>query len=376
LQHAQAIERRLTFGLIAAVCMGSPCAFAQAVENVPAPAAPANPQPAATPNAAAPRFDIVEYVIDGNTVLSIPDIEEAVYPFLGEGRIATDVDKAREALEQAYKTRGFQTVQVVIPEQGVESGIIHLQVVENPVGRLRVVDSRYHSLQEIRETAPSLAEGKVVNTNEVQNDIVALNQQPDLKVTPRLKAGEVPGTVDVDLQVEDKLPLHASLELNNQYSQSTSELRAVASVSYDNLWQLGHSISLSYQIAPQHPDDAQVFSGTYLVRVPRTPLTFLAYAVKSDSDVAALAGTDVVGRGNIFGARGIINLPGSNAFYQSITAGVDHKNLTQSSITPPQSPIPRRGRKAMPVHMPVLRSISRCRSAAAAKSSICSASMR
>lgn len=301
----------------------------------PAPGAMQAPaaQGEANPNQAARRFDILEYVVDGNTVLGVPDIEEAVYPFLGEQRNAADVDMARDALEKTYQMRGFQTVQVVIPEQGVDSGIIHLQVVENPVGRLRVVGSQYHSLSDIRDTAPSLAEGKVANTNQVQNDIVALNRQADLKVTPRLKPGAAPGTVDVDLEVEDTLPVHGTIEINNQYNQQTEPLRLVGSVSYDNLWQAGHSLSLSYQVAPQRASDAQVYSGTYLWPVARSPLSILAYGVKSDSDVAALAGTDVVGRGTIFGLRGIINLPGGDNFYQSITAGIDRKNLTQNVIT-------------------------------------------
>ena len=301
-------------------------------------AAPATPPDTAqalamNPNQAAQRFDIMEYVVDGNSVLSVPDIEESVYPFLGEMRTAGDVDMARETLERAYQMHGFQTVQVIIPEQGVETGIIHLQVIENPVGRLRVVGSKFHSLEDIREKAPALAEGKVTNTNEVQNDIVALNRQADLKVTPRLKAGAVPGTVDVDLEVEDKLPVHATVEINNQYNQKTEPLRLIGTASYDNLWQAGHSVSLSYQVAPEKTSDAQVYSGTYVAPIENTPLTVLGYAVKSDSDVAALAGTDVVGRGTIFGIRGIVNLPGSDDFYQSITLGMDRKDLTQNVIT-------------------------------------------
>lgn len=345
LRYPSGIFRPLMAGLVAGVSAASSFAAAQTpIEAPPSETQAPPPETAgaandsAMPSPSAPpvadrRFDILEFVVDGNTALSIVDVEEAVYPFLGESRNAGDVDKARDALEQSYRMRGFQTVQVAIPQQGIETGIIHLQVVENPIGRLRVVDSKYHSLDQIRRNAPSLAEGKVLNTNDVQKDIVALNQQPDLTVTPRLKAGQVPGTVDVDLQVEDKFPVHANLEINNQHSQHTSELRAVASVGYDNLWQLGHSINLSYQIAPTNPDDAQVLSGTYLFRIPGSSVSVLGYAVKSDSDVAVVSGTDVVGRGEIFGGRAIINLPGTDKFFHSITAGFDRKNMTQKITT-------------------------------------------
>jgi hemolysin activation/secretion protein len=282
---------------------------------------------------AGPHFDIMEYVVDGNTVLSVPDIEEAVYPFLGEGRSANDVDGARQALQQAYQAKGYQQVQVLIPQQGIESGIVHLQVSENPVGRLRVVDSKYHLPSAIKDMAPAVAEGKVLNAKDVQDNMVALNQEPGLKVTPQLKAGKAPGTVDVDLQVEDALPLHGNVEINNQYNQATQPLRVVGSLSYDNLWGEGHSISASYQVAPQKPSDAKIFSGTYLAPFPEDDFSILAYGVTSNSDVAAVAGTDVIGRGNIFGLRGIITLPGTDRFFQTATIGIDRKDLTQNVVT-------------------------------------------
>jgi hemolysin activation/secretion protein len=318
-------------GVIAGLCLCSPGAFAQTTDRDAPRAAPGGS--AKNGKDAQLRFNILEYVVDGNTALPVPVIEEAVYPFLGEQKTAGDVDRAREALEHAYQSRGYQTVQVYIPQQGVESGTIHLQVVENPVGRLRVVNSAYHSLQMIKATAPSIAEGKVPNMKELRDDIIALNQQPDMRVTPRLKAGRAPGTVDVDLEVQDSLPLHGSVEVNNQNNQDTTPLRTVGTVSYDNLWQLGHSVALSYQVAPERPSDAQVFSGTYLFKIPRTPLAFLIYGVKSDSNVAALAGTLVVGKGNIVGARAIVTLPGTDTFYHSITAGIDRKDLLQNVIT-------------------------------------------
>jgi hemolysin activation/secretion protein len=59
----------------------------------------------------------------------------------------------------------------------------------------------------------------VPNFNQVEREIVALNQWLDRRVTPTLRGGVEPGTVDVDLKVKDILPLHGSVELNNRYSQ-------------------------------------------------------------------------------------------------------------------------------------------------------------
>ena len=89
-----------------------------------------------------------------------------------------------------------------IPPQSARGGVVVLHVVENTVGRLRVKGSRYFSLGQIKKGAPSLAEGKVVDFNEVTKDIVALNQLPDRRVTPELRPGVEPGTVDIDLNVK------------------------------------------------------------------------------------------------------------------------------------------------------------------------------
>jgi hemolysin activation/secretion protein len=139
--------------------------------------------------------------------------------------------------------------------------------------------------------------------------------------------------VDVDLVVQDKLPLHASLELNNQYNQKTTPLRFVGTMSYSNLWQLGHTISLTAQTAPLRTSDAKVISGSYMFRLPDTPFTMLFYGLKSDSDVVALSTTDVVGKGTIFGVRAIASVPGTDTFYSSATIGLDRKNLTQDVLT-------------------------------------------
>ncbi len=136
----------------------------------------------------------------------------------------------------------------------------------------------------------------------MQEDIVALNTWADRKVTPSLRPGVVPGTIDVDLIVEDSLPLHGSIELNNRYSPDTTPLRFNASISYGNLWQLGHTLGLSTQIAPERIEDAEIFSAFYLARFARNPdLSLLFNATKQNSDVSTLGGAAVAGRGEIAG---------------------------------------------------------------------------
>jgi hemolysin activation/secretion protein len=278
------------------------------------------------------RLDVWEFVVDGNSVLDAIAIEEALMPFLGPARTVEDIDKAREALESVYRERGYRTVAVSIPAQSGADGIVQLTVEEARVGHLTVVGSKYHSIDVIREAAPGFAEGTVPDFEAVQQDLVRLNQQADRRVTPAMRAGKKPGTVDVDLMVEDSLPLHGWLELNNRYSLDTSEQRVIASLSYDNLFQRGHSLSLSFQTAPERTEDAKVFFGTYFMRLDDSPWSILVNALETDSDVATVGGINVLGNGTGLSVFGVRSLEGGDGFYPSVSIGVGYKDFKTSTL--------------------------------------------
>lgn len=293
----------------------------------------AGPIRAADEPAAQATFFIQEYRVQGAKTLPAMEVEDAVYPFLGPGRTPADVEKARAALEKAYQQKGYQAVSVQVPEQAVQDGVVVLQVTESTLGRVRVKNSRYFSQSEIKKQAPSLTEGTVPNFTEISRDLVALNQLPDRQITPTLSAGKEPGTVDIDLNVKDTLPLHGSLELNNRYSDNTTPLRVNGSVSYGNLWQLGHTVGFNFQVAPEEPSESTVFSAYYLAHLQSVSwLSLMAQASKQDSNVATGVGSNSIGRGEIFGLRAVINLPAAKDFYQSLNLGIDHKHLDQESI--------------------------------------------
>ena len=275
-------------------------------------------------------FDILEFQVEGNTKLTKMQVEAAVYPQMGEKKTIADVEKARESLEKAYHEAGYLTVLVDIPEQDVDKKIVKLNVTEGKVGTLRVRDSKYYTLGRIKELSPSVAEGEVPHFPTVQKDIARLNRTSDKRVTPVMRAGKAFGTVDVDLKVEDNLPLHASLELNDRYTQDTSRLRLSGMIRYDNLWQREHSLSLNFQTSPQNTSEVQVFSANYLMRFDESDLMLAMYGVKSNSSVAAIGGINILGKSTILGARLIKPLPGLDNFYHSISLGLDYKDIKQT----------------------------------------------
>ena len=285
-------------------------------------------QPAASAQAPV-NFQVNEYLVRGNTLLDPVTIEESMDPYLGPDRSMNDVHAARDALQKLYQSRGYQSVVVEVPPQQVKNGVILLHVVENSIGRVRVVGAKYHSPQAIRNAVPSLAEGNVPNFTQVQQQLTDVNRQPDRQVIPQLSPGAMPQTMDVTLKVDDTNPWHGSVEINNDHSADTPDLRLVTNVRYDNLWQLGQTISASYIVAPEDPHATEVYALSYLAPVS-TDWSLLGSAYKSNSNANTLGGTTVLGKGNAVSVQATKQLPTLGDYSQSVSIGISRKHFDQN----------------------------------------------
>jgi hemolysin activation/secretion protein len=310
--------------LLAALCclLAATIAFAQ-------------PKPAAEPS-----FDVLEYVVHGNTVLSPAAIQRAVYPHLGRAKTIRDVESARAALEQAYRDAGYATVIVDIPVQKVDAGVVRLIATEGRVERTVVRGSRYYSQGRILESAPQ--PGEVPFFPELQKGLVALNRSADRRVTPVLRAGSLPATTEIELKVADQLPLHGNVELNNRQSVNTTSTRLNGALRYENLWQRDHAAGIVGQITPEDTDEVRVLFLTYSVPLDAGGSLY-GYYVRSDSNVAALGALTVLGKGEIYGLRWGIPLEPVGRLSHQLTLGWDLKDfdefVAQAGAPPLSTPI-------------------------------------
>jgi hemolysin activation/secretion protein len=274
------------------------------------------------------NFDVHEYRVLGNSKLSNRDIERVLYPLLGDHKTLADVEVARAALEKTYHDAGYQTVFVDIPEQDVGDAVVRLRVTEGKLHEVSIGGARYFSERKILAALPAAKAGTVPSIPELQQQLAAVNSQSaDRAVVPVLKAGPTPGTVDLSIKVEDHLPLHGSIDFNNQYSPDTKPLRATVALSYDNLFQRLDSLSLQYQVSPQEWSQVSVAAANYAFGPIPDGLRPSVYYIHSNSNAATIGTIGVLGKGDIFGTRvsyPFIETAGST---QSLVFGADYKHF-------------------------------------------------
>ncbi|MFM9976628.1 MAG: ShlB/FhaC/HecB family hemolysin secretion/activation protein [Sphingomonadaceae bacterium] len=294
-----------------------------------APVAPAN-QPQRAPD----TFPIYAIDVTGATRLSAAELERVVYPYTGPDRSNVDVEAARKAIADAYVAKGYEAVIVESPLQQPElfnAGVITIAVTESPVGKVQVVGARFHSEAVIRRQLPSVVEGEPLDFRALQTEFSALDRFADRKVDFVPKAGEVAGTTDVDLVVKDSFPLHATFELNNDSSANTRPLRLSGSARYTDMWKLGHTLQANFILAPQRQSDSSLVAASYTAPILGSPWTLSVNGYRSNSNIAALGGSNVLGKGYQIGVRAGLRLPARDTS-QSVGFAVDYKDFEQDVI--------------------------------------------
>lgn len=293
---------------------------------------PTVPGPPPPPDPSEMTFAISEFQVEGNTILSPEQVKAVLDRHIGPSQRVKDVDDARAALESIYRDAGYPAVLVAVPEQTIENGIVKLTVIESKIAEMSVTGNRHISTQRLLDKVPSLRPGMILHEPTVLADLDTLNATPDRQVVPVLTVGQEPGTVNLELKVRDRLPLHGSVEWNNRGTPSTPEQRLSAAVRYTDLFAREHTLALQTFQSPQDWGAVQVYSASYVVPL-ETGRTFIAYLAVSDSESAVDGsainiGGDVAIGGNatIGGVRYTVEMDPAH----QLTVGLDLKHLRES----------------------------------------------
>ena len=212
---------------------------------------PPTPPPART-------FEVRRYEVLGNTILPEEVIDGAFAQALGDQVSLPQVQQALGALQLAYRERGYATVSVGLPQQQITNATIKVQVTEGVLSEIQVTGNRHFSSNNVVRALPSLKTDQRLNSRVFQRELDIANQNRDRQIFPVLGPGPEPGTSSITLRVQDRLPLHGRIEVNNQNTPGTPDWRINASAQYNNLWQLEHQIGLSYGFTPEDFKDGEI----------------------------------------------------------------------------------------------------------------------
>ncbi len=287
---------------------------------------------------------VSKFNVEGNTILIQQKIDEILDKYKGAPFQFKEVDQARAELEKAYHAAGYPTVLVNLPEQTIEQGSVTLQVIEAPLVEVKVTGQQYYNRYRILEKLPSIQIGTVLYEPKFVKELSAINANPDLQVAPVLKPGTEPGTVDLELKVKDRLPVHGKLEADNRGPITTPQNRLLAEVQHTNLFGGDEIFTVNTVQTPTDWGAVQNYGASFVypVRWPDHLLAVYGSHSKSNSVLAGSGislggGGDVAIAGNatVAGFRYIFPIFSGGSNTHQLSVGVDYKRLEPSNATFP-----------------------------------------
>jgi len=265
----------------------------------------------------------------GLQVIGLPLLETAefralVAPYLDRPLTLGALNRLTRDVVLYFRKHDRPIVDVLVPEQNIQSGSVQVLVIESRLGAVRAEGNKWFSSRQITG-AVRAQPGQVIDGGELLEDLTWLNENPFRQVDLVFTRGEQPATTDVVLRTNDRRPWRVYTGYEDSGNDLTSNDRLLAGVNLGDLF--GDGQLLNYQLTAS-PDFRKFVaqSGSYVIPLPRLrdTLTFFgSYATSKPDLPGGLFSLD--GRSWQTSARFRVPLPGGSTWGQSVSGGVDFK---------------------------------------------------
>jgi hemolysin activation/secretion protein len=276
-------------------------------------------------------FDITRFEVTGDSLLGASAVQAAVAGFAGKGRDFGYVERAIAALEGVYHKHGFGLVKVILPEQELNGGVVHLTVVETRIGKIRVAGNTEHSEANIRRSLPAVAEGIIPNTDAISTDLRIANENPSKKVNLELQSSSEPGSIDALEQVTDQRTWSVGGVLDNSGYESSGRTHVTAQYQNFDLGGLDHTFSAQYTTSTEEPSKLRVYGAGYHIPLYSVASSLDFYGtystINSGTVAAGLLDLQVSGAGAVFGVHFNHDLPRVGHYDSQLVLGLDRKEF-------------------------------------------------
>jgi hemolysin activation/secretion protein len=270
-------------------------------------------------------------VITGIEILKQEDFQDKLKPYLGKPATMATLNKVSKDVIDYYRREGFPVVNVVVPRQTVRDGVIQFVVTEAKVGKVIVEGAKWFNPDKFKDEV-SLREGDKVDGDQLQEDVRWLNTNPFRSTDLAFQPGETPGTTDVILEVNDRMPLRFFFTYDNYGIDLTGKNRLSTGFNFGNLFNTDQQVNFQYTTTTQEVfNSLNAYSGSWIIPFPwRNYLTIYGAYAGSQAEIAP--NNTLQGNSWQVSARYNAPLPMIFEYTHEVYGGFDFKQSSNSLL--------------------------------------------
>lgn len=248
--------------------------------------------------------------------------------YLGKPLSLSVLDKMVRGAVVAFRSSDMPVVDVLVPEQEINGGVLQLVVIEGRVGKVVVEGAEYTDPEYLKKQV-SLKTGQVLRESTLMADLQWMNKNPFRQVDMIYSPGYDYGSTDLILRTHDVRPLSFYVGIENSGNELLGENRLLAGFNWGGPLFFGLENTLSYQyVSDLEFDKIQGHSAVWMSNLPwRHQLTLLgAYVDQGVDTMAAGEIVDIGGRDYQGSMRYTMPLKGTGRWIHETELGFDFKS--------------------------------------------------
>ncbi len=198
--------------------------------------------PTAQTSQSSVKFVLNRVDVSGNTYLSSAELAQRIKHWIGKEVDFSSLQDIAQDISKAYKDVG-RLVDVVLPPQTIESGVVRIDVHESRLGQVRVEgeNAADPALQAFaRATILVLnPQGQAISSRQLDTSLLLLSDLPGIQSSARLQRGSQANETDVVLNIARQPELNALTSLDNAGQKSTGQWQFNGSLQWTSPFAFG-----------------------------------------------------------------------------------------------------------------------------------------
>jgi hemolysin activation/secretion protein len=191
---------------------------------------------------------VKELKVVGYTVFSDQEIHAITDPYQHRLLTTEDIEAVRRELTLLYVDKGYINSGARIPDQGVEEGVVTLEIIEGTLDEIDVVvegAKHFHPFYFRSRIRLGVEEPLNVRPLQERLQLLLLDSRVE-RLNSELKPGSTLGSSVLDVRVKEASPYRAWAEFNNFQSPTVGAERGLGTVAHQNLLGLGDEFQFTY----------------------------------------------------------------------------------------------------------------------------------
>ena len=180
----------------------------------------------------------------GNTILN-REIQELVNEVTNsEGIRLQDIPTLVEKIENLYRSKGYELIRVIIPEQTIKNSSINIEIIEGFIEEVKIIEGEKYKIRQLSGYINNILEDKPTRLANLERNLLLINELAGYKVSTTLETGKVKGGIILVMRISRK-KMQSFFEVNNWGTETVGPVQLQSGVILNSLGNEGEQIFLS-----------------------------------------------------------------------------------------------------------------------------------